>query len=249
MGNINQQRPDLVKRGWTQEMWDAREAESGLHKAFSTDSQFEQDWIKGATNYQKTSLQYNQNKGKDPNQAALDAKQASYEAQLDEFYKHMTAPLDDNDPDVIEIRQSSSRTAGDEAKKRGLQGGIVASEAGRRAGLGTMALRSGRRELGLRALAMKGSNVANLQGLDLQRRGLAAGLAEQQYQSEKDSAGGLGGIIGGIGGGIAGGVGAYFTGDPSLIGTGIQAGSSIGAGAAAGSVQRNRNPGYYGGGS
>ena len=63
MGDINKDRPDLAAKGWTQEMWDARDSLSPLEKAFSTDDSFERDWGSGSTRWQ----QYTSgNPGKDP---------------------------------------------------------------------------------------------------------------------------------------------------------------------------------------
>ncbi len=53
MGLIQQERPDLAAKGWTQEMWDARNALSPLQKAFSTDDSFAADWASGNTEWQK----------------------------------------------------------------------------------------------------------------------------------------------------------------------------------------------------
>lgn len=58
MSDINQVRPDLVQKGWTQEMWDARDSMSPLSKAFSTDDGFAQDWAKGTTDWQKFMSQH-----------------------------------------------------------------------------------------------------------------------------------------------------------------------------------------------
>lgn len=242
VSDINRDRPDLVKRGWTQEMWDARQNESGLHKAFSTDSQFEEDWIKGETTYQKTSLNYNKNKGKDPRQAELDDKQKNYEAQLDAFYKHMSGPLDPNDPEVQAQSQIASNVAQRAAKLRGIKGGVVASEVGRNVANAQANLQGQRTQLGLSALGMKGQNVAGLQGMALKSRALDNDIASQQYDADVGKAQGLGGAVGGAIGGVAGGVGAYFTGDYKLVGEGIKAGSGIGASAAGAGVKR-RNPG------
>lgn len=45
--------PPKKPEGWTDEMWTARQRETPIHKAFSTDDQFKQDWDKGATTWQK----------------------------------------------------------------------------------------------------------------------------------------------------------------------------------------------------
>lgn len=246
INDITKARPDLVKRGWTQEMWDARRAESGLHKAFSSDEDFEKDWVKGKTAHQSTKAYMDAQQAKakeDPNAA----KQAAFDAQLDEFYKQMTSPLDPNDPEVKAASQIASNVATRAAKLRGIKGGVVASEVGRNVANANTAITSQRKQLGLSALGMKGQNLAGLQNLALKQKALDADIAQNEYDNDVGNAQASGAGLGGVVGGVAGAVGTYFTGDPKLIGEGIKAGSSIGAGIGGSSVKKKKTS-YSGGG-
>lgn len=296
MGDINKQRPDLVQKGWSQGMWDARNSEDWFTKAMTTDDDWALDrykrgqhkeafanssWLSralrdqantgrgnSAPQYKGQTLPYPNQVGMDPSQtrpgqvlgaegtpeavppgssgsagaAPVDQeaqRQAELDKQIDEFYKQMQAPLDQNDPDVQMAMKDAAQVANQEAARRGLDGGIVASEAGRMAGAASDRTRTQKQQfrqgLGFQALGLKNQRQSGLADLGERRyqydtnraddfargeysnaRADAAAAAERQQQLFSAIGAGLGGIAG------------------SYTGMGSQAGSQFGAGIGSG---------------
>lgn len=147
------------------------------------------------------------------------------DAQIAEFIKHMNATLDYNDPDVKEVMRMAQTTASNEAKRRGLRGGIVASEAGRQSAQNVQALLANRRSLGMQAAGLATNKAMGLASLGENARQFDSRLAQEaqarQAAATQQAIGALGSLYGGmiggaggsaIGGGVAGGLGGLATG-------------------------------------
>lgn len=173
------------------------------------------------------------------NAAAMDTKGAGSNQYLDyinELIKHLSGPLDMNDPQVAAILNGASTNAMSAASDRGVQGGMNVAT-GQQAYLGAAAgLQQQRQQLALQAMQAGGS-------LDLGNRQFQHGVDTDAYNAAHNGATGTGSTIGGAIGGVLGGVGGFVAGGPmgAAVGAGLggSLGSGIGGGIGGGTVNYN----------
>lgn len=139
---------------------------------------------------------------------------------IQEYYKHMMAPLDQNDPEVKRVIAMGTNTAQRQYSNTGIRGGL--SDAGvTKAALDSAGgLQQFRQGQGLQALSLANNRQQGLANIQMQQYGIQRDNSLAAYNSQTAQRQALLGTVGGIAGG-------YFGGP-----TGAAAGSQLGAGLA-----------------
>ncbi len=161
-------------------------------------------------------------------ESALAQKAADSRRRLEEFINHLNAPLDMNDPYTKMIAQGASNMASDEARRRGINGGLSVTNVGRGVAGALTGLDMQRKELGLRAMG-EGFRVEDAdRAYNENNKRYAADQADayalREYENKQKSGSSLGSLIGG-GLGAAGG---FLVGGPAGAAAGWSGGSALG---------------------
>jgi hypothetical protein len=245
MGDINQERPDLVQRGWTQDMWDARQSQDWTVKALTTDDDFGRRWADPSAALSLSPEWQDKRRGV---QAAPQAggapglQGAPEESDLEKFRKAMMGPLDMESPEIKAMISTITQKVRQTSYNRGLAGGVSDGAVAAHVSRGLLDEKARRAELGLRATSIQQGAYQ----FDTMRRDQQEASAYEQQKANTQAAWSA---VGGLAGGLAGN---YF---PNS-GLNAQTGSQLGGGLSGGlygppkvsTTQSPNNPSYKSGG-